>query len=106
MKTFKQLINKLKENFGNSAGLISAGQIDSELVIPSERSGTLRYAPTQGQTNTNDNDDPVKMWYAQQNIENTKIIKQTKTKHPKIQKFQHPIIQNPQIHSRHQQRYS
>jgi len=77
MKTFKQLINKLKENFGNSAGLIGGGQLDSELLTPSERSGALRYVPTQGQTNTKDNDDPVKMWYAQQNIENTKIIKQT-----------------------------
>jgi hypothetical protein len=77
MKTFKQLINKLKENFGNSAGLIGGGQLEAELLTPSERSGALRYAPTQGQTNTKDNDDPVKMWYTQQNIENTKIIKQT-----------------------------
>lgn len=99
MKTFKQLINKLKENFGNSAGLISAGQIDSELVIPSERSGTLRYAPTQGQTNTKDNDDPVKMWYAQQNIENTKIIKQTidswQNKHAHEVKMQQNTFVNP-----------
>jgi hypothetical protein len=77
MKTFKQLINKLKENFGNSAGLIGGGQLEAELLTPSERSGALRYAPTQGQTNTKDNDDPVKMWYTQQNIKQTENIKQT-----------------------------
>ena len=77
MKSFKQLVKELKENFGNSAGLIGGGQLEAELLTPSERSGALRYAPTQGQTNTKDNDDPVKMWYTQQNIENTKIIKQT-----------------------------
>jgi len=77
MKTFNQLINKLKENFGNSAGLIGGGQLEAELLTPSERSGVLRYAPTQGQTNTKDNDDPVKMWYVQQNIKQTENIKQT-----------------------------
>jgi len=99
MKTFKQLINKLKENFGNSAGLIGGGQLDSELLTPSERSGALRYVPTQGQTNTKDNDDPVKMWYAQQNIENTKIIKQTidswQNKHAHEVKMQQNTFVNP-----------
>jgi hypothetical protein len=99
MKTFKQVINKLKENFGNSAGLISAGQLDAELLIPSERSGAFRYAPTQGQTNTKDNDDPVKMWYTQQNIEKTKIIKQTidswQNKHAHEVKMQQNTFVNP-----------
>jgi hypothetical protein len=77
VKSFKQLVKELKENFGNSAGLIGGGQLEADITTPSERSGVLRYVPTQGQTNTKDNDDPVKMWYVQQNIENTKIIKQT-----------------------------
>lgn len=99
MKTFKQLINKLKENFGNSAGLIGGGQLEADLITPSERSGAFRYVPTQGQTNTDDKDDPVKMWYTQQNIEQTKIIKQTndmwQNKHAHEIKIQQNTFVNP-----------
>lgn len=100
MKTFKQLINKLKENFGNSAGLIGGGQLEADLITPSERSGALRYAPTQGQMNTNDKeDDPVKMWYTQQNIEQTKTIKKTidmwQNKHAHEIKIQQNTFVNP-----------
>jgi len=77
VKSFKQLVKELKENFGNSAGLIGGGQLEADITTPSERSGVLRYAPTQGQIHTDDSDDPVKMWYVQQNIKQTENIKQT-----------------------------